>query len=105
MEAGMRRRVVVIAGGRDAAAALTAAVHGVGGDGVIEVVRLLDGAEVPEDAARRAAVIAGERARLDRIVDAAERAFPRVRVASRVLLGDPRTLLSRLRSTAEVRSG
>ncbi|MGN6743295.1 MAG: hypothetical protein ACTHJL_08360 [Amnibacterium sp.] len=98
----MGRRVVVIADGADHGAAVSQAVQRIGTEGDIEVVRLLDRAAVPAEPARRARVIAGVRADLDRVVDTTERAFPRLRVASRVLLGDPRSLLSDLRTTAVV---
>lgn len=97
----MRRQVVVVADERAVDAALAAAVSRIGKDGDIEVVRLLDGATLPGES-DRARVVAHARAELDRLVDIAEHAFPQVRVASRVLLGDPSALLSELMGSASV---
>jgi hypothetical protein len=93
----MEERIVVISDGSSAAAdELVRAAERQAGTGALEVLHVMDEAEVPSDPAGRASRIGAERSRLDREVDGLARRFPLLRVASRVLVGNPAAVRRRV---------
>jgi|tagenome__1003787_1003787.scaffolds.fasta_scaffold20840308_2 hypothetical protein len=90
-----RERVVVVSDGSEAArTALREVARRQDGDGILEVLRVIDSTTVPQEPHRRAIWIDAERAELDHEVDSIARQFPTMLVASRVLVGDPDAVLA-----------
>lgn len=86
----MQEHVVVISDGSKAASdELVRAAELQAGTGALEVLHVLEYSEVPADPAGRASRIGAERVRLDHEVDRLAHRFPLLRVASRVLVGNP----------------
>jgi hypothetical protein len=86
----VQEHIVVVSDGTTASSdEMTRAAESQSGTGALEVLHVIDEADVPTDGVGRVSRIRSERARLDREVDLLAKRFPLLRVSSRVLVGDP----------------